>query len=452
MELSLKRFQKGSSIINALIWFSILTASCDIVLAFEVAGLTVRVSQLVSMSVMFFFLLRIIRFGNVKILSAYYNLLIVIVFNTICILRSKTIFNAVGYDLWLLFDCIQVLTFTYFLSKQETIYTIIRKYIICFDALAVVGFVQFALQFVGINFFVTQYNDLHRSNGFSFEPSFYATYMIMGSIICLYLLERRNYMCMKRRNLMISTVMNVGAVVISTSRMGLLVLLIYIVYRGIMCLRIYIHKRASVIRILFTLMPIMVGIGLILFIIAVEFQVPFVMHYLSGLGIGGTASHSTDARTAGFKDTWTLFLDSPFMGCSLGGIDAGIIEYKSRNYTVANNGGASMCVSLEALAAYGIFGAFFFFKYLWDLTVGGYLKAKKRPGEKREREPVYAMLIALFFEFMILQLNQNVLRPPFWVHIALVSTCLQIYLRDSHKNYVTGVNPGEYYVKAQDNS
>ena len=187
MNLTLTRFNKGSAIVNALIWFSILTASCDIVLAFDVAGLTVRVSQLVAMSVMFLFLLRIIKFGNVKILTPYYNLLIVIVFNTICIVNSKTLFNAVGYDLWLIFDCVQVLAFTYFLSKQETIQSLVRKYIMCFNALAVVGFVQFALQFVGINFYVTQYNDLHRSNGFSFEPSFYATYMIMGSIICLYL-------------------------------------------------------------------------------------------------------------------------------------------------------------------------------------------------------------------------------------------------------------------------
>ncbi len=433
MNLTLTRFNKGSSIVNALIWFSILTASCDIVLAFEVAGLTVRISQLVAMSVMFLFLLRIIRFGNVKILTPYYNLLIVIVFNTICIVNSKTIFNAVGYDLWLIFDCVQVLTFTYFLSKQETIQSLVRKYIMCFNALAVVGFLQFALQFVGINFYVTQYNDLHRSNGFSYEPSFYATYMIMGSILCLYLLERRNYKCMRRRYLIISTLLNVGAVVISTSRMGLLILLIYVVYRGVMCLRIYIHKKASLIRILFTLMPIMVGVGAIFFIIAVELQVDFVMHYLSGLGIGGATSHSADARTSGFMDTWKLFLDSPFLGCSLGGIDAGIIEYKARNYTVANNGGASMCISLEALAAYGIFGAFFFFKYMYDLTIGGYLKAKRRPGDKRDREPIYAMLIALFFEFVILQLNQNVLRPPFWVHIALVSTTLQIYLRESSR-------------------
>ncbi len=433
MTLTLNRFNKGSAIVNALIWFSILTASCDIVLAFEVAGLTVRISQLVAMSVMFLFLLRIIRFGNVKILTPYYNLLIVIVFNTICIVNSKTIFNAVGYDLWLIFDCVQVLTFTYFLSKQETIQSLVRKYIMCFNALAVVGFMQFALQFVGINFYVTQYNDLHRSNGFSYEPSFYATYMIMGSIICLYLLERRNYKCMRRRYLIISTLLNVGAVVISTSRMGILVLLGYIVYRGIMCLRIYIHMRASLIRILYTLMPIVVGLAGIVLIICIEFEVEFVMHYLSGLGIGGTTSHSADARMAGFEDTWKLFLESPFLGCSLGGIDAGIIEYKARNYTVANNGGASMCISLEALAAYGIFGAYFFFKYMYDLTVGGYLKAKRRPGDKRDREPVYAMLIALFFEFVILQLNQNVLRPPFWVHIALVSTTLQIYLRESSK-------------------
>lgn len=445
MTLKLVRFNKGSAIINTIIWISILMASCDIVAAFDVAGLTVRVSQLISMAAMFFFLLRIIRFGNVKILTPYYNLLIVIVINTICIVNSKTLFNAVGYDLWLIFDCVQVLTFTYFLSKQETIYSIVHKYIMCFNVFAVIGFVQFALQFVGINFYVTQYNDLHRSNGFSFEPSFYATYMIMGAIICLYLLERRNYKCMRKRALILSTVLNVGAVIISTSRMGLIVILLYVVYRGFMSLRIYIHMRAHFIKILFSLMPIMVGIGLIAFILAVEFEVPFVMHYMSGLGIGGASSHSADARMTGFKDTWTLFLDSPFLGCSLGGIDAGIIEYKARNYTVANNGGASMCISLEALAAYGIVGAFFFFKYMWDLTVGGYLKAKKRPGEQSEREPVYAMLIALFFEFMILQLNQNVLRPPFWVHIALVSTMLQIYLRESHKNYTPRLKVGWLY-------
>ena len=445
MTLKLVRFSKGSAIINTIIWISILMASCDIVAAFDVAGLTVRISQLISMAAMFFFLLRIIRFGNVKILTPYYNLLIVIVINTICIVNSKTIFNAVGYDLWLIFDCVQVLTFTYFLSKQETIYSIVHKYIMCFNVFAVIGFLQFALQFVGINFYVTQYNDLHRSNGFSFEPSFYATYMIMGAIICLYLLERRNYKCMRKRALILSTLLNVGAVVISTSRMGLIVLLLYVVYRGFMSLRIYIQMRAHLIKILFSLMPILVGIGLIAFILAIEFEVPFVMHYMSGLGVGGASSHSADARMTGFKDTWTLFLDSPLLGCSLGGIDAGIIEYKARNYTVANNGGASMCISLEALAAYGIIGAFFFFKYMWDLTIGGYLKAKKRPGEQSEREPVYAMLIALFFEFMILQLNQNVFRPPFWVHIALVSTMLQIYLRESHKNYTPRLKVGWLY-------
>ena len=445
MNLSLVRFQKGSAIINTLIWISILMASCDIVAAFEVAGLTVRVSQLISMSVMFFFLLRLIRFGNVKILTPYYNLLIVIVINTICVANSKTLFNAVGYDLWLIFDCVQVLTFTYFLSKQETIYSIVHKYIICFNVFAVLGFAQFALQFAGINFYVTQYNDLHRSNGFSYEPSFYATYMIMGAIICLYLLEKRNYKCMRKRALIFSTVLNVGAVVISTSRMGLIMLLIYVVYRGFMSLRIYIHMKAPLIKTLFSLMPIMVGLGMIAFILAIEFEVPFVMHYMSGMGIGGASSHSADARMTAFEDTWKLFLDSPLLGCSLGGIDAGIIEYKARNYTVANNGGASMCISLEALAAYGIIGAFFFFKYMYDLTIGGYLKAKKRPGEQSEREPVYAMLIALFFEFMILQLNQNVLRPPFWVHIALVSTMLQLYLRESHKNYEPRLKVGWMY-------
>ncbi|MCQ2516058.1 MAG: O-antigen ligase family protein [Saccharofermentans sp.] len=438
MPISLKRIGNGSSITNALIWLSILLASCDIVFKFEIKGLTVRATQLFSLVVMVCLLLRFIKYGSIKIYKPIVNMLIVFCFNTVFILNSRTAFNAIGYDLWLLLDIIQILAFSYYLSTQETIASIIRKYIICFDAFAVLGLLQWLLQFFNINFFIMQISAMHRSNGFSYEPSFYATYMLMGAIVCLYLVEKRNYRSMNSVFLYVSTLLIVAALILSTSRMGLLVLAIYMVFRGVVCLNSYIRMRASWVKLLFTLMPILAGLGVIAVIIALELEVEFVLTYFNGLGIGGTASHSADIRMSSTQDTWNLFLSSPFIGCSLGGIDAAILHSKLIGYTTAGNGSASMSVALEALCAYGVFGAFFFFKYIYDLSFGSFLKLKKHKGDNKDREMVNAMILAFVFEFGILQFNQNILRPPFWVHIALLTTVIQMFLRDKEEETVDG--------------
>lgn len=438
MPLELKRISNGSTITNALIWLSILVSSCDIVFKFEIKGLTVRSTQLFSLAVMVFLLLRLITLGSIKIYKPIVNLLIVFIFNTVFIFNARSAFNAIGYDLWLLFDIIQILAFSYYLSTQETIASLIRKYILCFDAFAILGLLQWGLQFFNINFFIMQISAMHRSNGFSYEPSFYATYMLMGAIVCLYLIERRNYRSMNSVFLYASTLLIVAALILSTSRMGLLVLAIYVVFRGVVCLTSYIKMRASWTRLLFTLMPIMAGLGVIAIVIAVELELPFILTYFEGIGIGGTASHSTDVRMMSTEDTWKLFLSSPIIGCSLGGIDAAILHSKMIGYTTAGNGSASMCVALEALCAYGIIGAFFFFKYIYDLSLGSFLKVRKHKGDKKDREMIYAMILAFVFEFVILQFNQNILRPTFWVHIALLTTVIQMYLRDKKEEVIDG--------------
>lgn len=433
-----KNESNGSIVINTLIWLSILVSSCDIVFKFEIKGLTVRSTQLFSLAVMVCLLLRFIKLSSIKIYKPIVNLIIVFVFNTAFMLNSASKFNAFGYDLWLLFDIIQILAFSYYLSTQESISSLIRKYIICFDIFAILGLLQFTLQFFNINFFIMQISAMHRSNGFSYEPSFYASYMLMGAVVCLYLIEKRNYRSMNSVFLYASAILIVAALVLSTSRMGLLVLAIYMVFRGVVCLGSYIKMRASWVKLLFSLMPIFAGLGIIAVIIAVELEVPFILTYFEGLGIGNTASHSADIRMSSTKDTWEQFLRSPLIGCSLGGIDAAILKTKLIGYTTAGNGSASMCVSLEALCAYGVVGALFFFKYIYDLSFGSYLKCKKHKGDKKELEMVNAMILSFVFEFIILQFNQNILRPTFWVHVALLTTVIQMYLRDKEEKAVDG--------------
>jgi len=65
--------------------------------------------------------------------------------------------------------------------------------------MGIIGLVQWILQFFGILFYLTQYNSMHRINGFSYEPSYYASYMLIGWIIYAYLYEKGNYINIKKK-------------------------------------------------------------------------------------------------------------------------------------------------------------------------------------------------------------------------------------------------------------
>ena len=82
--------------------------------------------------------------------------------------------------------------------------------------------------------------------------------------------------------------------------------------------------------------------------------------------------------------------------------------------------GMSMCVLIEALAGYGIFGSFFFFRYLYILI----FKEKKliiKYLSKNELQLITSIIVAFSFEMIILCFNQNILRPSLWAHISILS-------------------------------
>jgi len=425
---------KDRSITNSLMWASILTASFDIILTVDFGGLTLRISQLFALLVFVFFFFDIFRGEALRFPLSFGNLAVVIVFNTLWILRALTVKNAVAYDIWLVFDAVEIVLFTHYLSRQETLASLVRKYILCFDMLALVGWLQFILQFFGINFFVTQFHEMHRTNGFSFEPSYYATYMLMGCVICLYLLETHNNRAMDRRLLLLSTVLNVGALLTSTSRMGWLMLAAYVGLRSLFAFYLHIKAgQANLLRLLLLLVPVGLAVLVIVVIIGIQLRNPTIVLYTQGLGIGGNDAHSSGARFGALLDTWAVFLSQPFVGCSFGGLDAAIAVYHGLPTTAYSSGTASMCVSAEALAALGLFGAVFFFKYIWDMSVGAYLRARRFSGVAREeKELFYALLLAHVFIFAILQFNQNILRTVYWTHLMLICTawnCLSTHNR-----------------------
>jgi len=61
-----------------------------------------------------------------------------------------------------------------------------------------------------------------------------------------------------------------------------------------------------------------------------------------------------------------VFLNSPILGRSLGGIDSAICQLVGVEYTSEING-IGMCIAAEALAGLGIFGFWFLVKYIYDI-------------------------------------------------------------------------------------
>jgi len=420
MELSIK----DRSITNALMWASILTSSFDIIFTVDIGGLTLRISQLFALAVFVFFIFDIFRGASLRFPLAFGNLAVIIVFNTLWIYRALTVKNAVAYDIWLIFDAVEILLFTHYLSRQETLASLLRKYIFCFNALAIVGWLQFFLQFFGINFYVTQFHAMHRTNGFSFEPSYYATYLLMGCVICLYLLETHNERAMSRRMLLLSAVLNIGALLTSTSRMGWLMLAAFVAVRSIIAFYLQIKaKQTNLMRLIELLVPLGLAVLVVVVIVGIQLKVPFIMMYTAGLGLGDDPAGSSGTRLASLAMTWEVFQNSPLVGCSFGGLDAAIAVNYGGLATEVGNGDLSMCVSIEALAALGVCGAAFFFKYIWDLSFGCYLRVKRLSfAAKEDRQLLYALLLAHVFIFAILQFNQNILRTVYWTHLMLICT------------------------------
>jgi O-antigen ligase len=416
VKLSLKNF------INVLIWLSVLTSSFDIFLVFDVAGFTVRISQIMIIIVMMCFMIAVFRNGVVSIPVGYFWLALCVILNAIFMFNSRNLLDAIGYEIWFVFDALEILIFVYYFSKSESLESITYKYITCFVIMACIGLIQWVLQFSNIYFFVTQKNNMHRCNGFSYEPSYYATYLLMGWTICMYLLEKSNFSIFNKKKLVLYTTIITVAMILSTSRMGIVMMAGYILFRSFKLLLKTGNKKISIWRFFLILAPVAICFFVMWCIYQLSRGNTKVIRYFQGLGIAGTSSHSSSDRLKGLRNTFEVFKKNPIVGCSLGGVDA---EICYNNGYLSISRGAGMSVFVEMLSALGIFGFIFWLRYLYILIYEKYKKIKAKI-DPNSNEIVKAYIIALVMEFIILQMNQNILRPYLWIHIAILSTVYSI--------------------------
>ena len=204
MSLFPKRFDY--KLTHLLFVLSLLTASFDILLNLEVNEVSIRFSLVMQI---FFIFSAIIAVGLSKKSSgslfiwplAFNYLLIWAIFLVLWTPRTYHLTFSIGYSVWFLI-CVAVVfaAVQYYVHDRKQALQISRIYINVYIAVAAFGLLQFALGILGIELLIRQWwiaGRLPRLNGFSYEPSYYATYLITGWGMLAWLVERRVYLYTK---------------------------------------------------------------------------------------------------------------------------------------------------------------------------------------------------------------------------------------------------------------
>ncbi|MEZ0542589.1 O-antigen ligase family protein [Fibrella arboris] len=278
------------------------------------------------------------------------------------------------------------------------------------------GLLQLCFGLIGIDLLVAQWwieGRLPRLNGFSYEPSYYATYLLLGFSLSYYL-YRKKFTIYKNIPLYTALITAI-AIFLSSSRMGIVVAFLQVI-----CFELVIERKSIKQLSLFLTITILV-VSFLLIILITNENLSFL---LSGLGVMGGSAHSSLERLDGFLTQITIFSRNPLKGYSLGGVSQAIAFEKGvtilsqetiKPYDVSIN------IFVEVLTASGIIGFIFFLRYIYCLLINTIKKAKTYNKFDINSLLLNGFVWSLLFEFIILCFNQNILRAYLWVHIALLN-------------------------------
>ncbi|WP_211220205.1 O-antigen ligase family protein [Rudanella lutea] len=292
----------------------------------------------------------------------------------------------------------------------------IRLYLISFIGCSLFGFLQLLFGVFGYSLLVEQWwieGRLPRLNGFSYEPSYYSTYLLIGFSLSYYLY--RSNLDRYGKLPFYTCACSFLAIFLSSSRMGILVVAIQLLIYEL----IFNRKRIKQLS-LFIIAFFSITAGAFIYIAQNE-NLAFL---LAGLGIMGGSAHSSLERLDGFMTQVDILAKNPLKGYSLGGVSQAIAFEKGVT-TISQETikpyDISMNIFLEVLTASGAIGFLFFVYYIYSTTVKVKRRINVRNTNTNDCTLINALVWSLLFEFLILCFNQNVLRAYLWVHIGLLN-------------------------------
>ena len=420
-------------IFHVLIFLIFLTSSFDIFLNVNLGGFNIRACYLF----VFLFIILYLYFyrdaARIRFLGLFFFLpwvafLLAFVGNTPLLNRN------IGYIAWLGFNCMTCYVI-YKFAMHSNVYRMIKLYLLSFFVLSLAGILQFTLSQFGIHILVTMWWDVEkfaRVNAFSYEPSYYASYLLIGFCF-LYASQRKQIYYFRKKNQLLILIFLVTAIFLSTSRMGILIMILILLYDVFrMLFRVVFTRKVSLVNFIVSVCLILSFSAVIGNILLDE---DLRSRYLAGTGLESTAAHSREVREEQFLNVWRIFVKSPIFGYSLGGIAPNIALMEGAIPEI-EMGGAPEKVSMEViklheglnvimevLAASGVIGFLFFFFWIFQLFRGGFrLSGRlKREGFWQEGILLQSLCFALVVELVILSFSQNILRPYLWILIGLIN-------------------------------
>ncbi|MFZ0595091.1 MAG: O-antigen ligase family protein [Bryobacteraceae bacterium] len=411
---------------------AILTSSFDILLVVQAGG-NYRFCQVVTLVLIALAILRVARGVKMQVLGAV-PLCLWLLVQALFIPVSGFWPKSLGYCFWLLLNVALVFSFVYLFSdNRRTLITLLRWYAWSFAVVAGFGIIQFCLPLLGWGApLITQWwipDVLPRVNGLSYEPSYFATYLLIGFVF-VGSLRRANSKLLPCKTLLGIYWLTLIGIVLSSSRMGIVFLFAEIFLAQFRVWQSFLKDFLRFKFVLSKLRPLVPSLLSITVIAAtaagtlnaLENNPALMLMFLNGTGISNTAAHSVIERENSLEDTLRVFIEHPLIGQGLGGVSSAIGDLygeKVQSFE-ASKDFEGMSVFAEVLAASGVIGVIPFVFFL-VATIRKPLKLA-RTAAPLDASLLRSLVRSLVFAWAILQFNQNLLRPYLWLHLAILVT------------------------------
>lgn len=435
--------------LDALLIIIFLTSSFDTLLNIKIAGFSLRICTLLMMFFSAFILFSgmfIRRSVQIKFLG-FWSFIVWFIFLTAFLPNSILITRGMGYLIWLAIFFLFAIAMAIYIRDFHHFKKILFIYLNSFTIIGLVAIVQWIFTLAGFDMQIMYYfrSGIPRVHGFSYEPSYFSTYLFVPWVF-QFLLYFTNYQEIKikvynRQALAILT----PVMFLSFSRMGILLMILIVVVKAFTIIR-NLWVKTFIIRKEYRFIKIVLA-GISGSVLVAVLNIKKFISVFEGLPLLSKYGHSASIRINDFLNTWDIFIKSPFIGYSLGGIAPAIAQQKGymniSQELVKNTEG--MCIFLEVLAASGIVGFLFFLGYFIKFIFSANV-LKRLPGITAKPDLVLwlslhrLLVISWIFQLLLLCLNQNILRNYLWVHIAMINLSFFV-LKDTAKVNALKSNP-----------
>jgi O-antigen ligase len=283
---------------------------------------------------------------------------------------------------------------------------------------------------------------LGRINGLTYEPSYYVTYLVPGTILitlmALFLDEKRGRMIFYS----LTASLMLLVLIFSTSKLGIVesvTVILLAILVGVFLKLFKVLKEVNLKRNVSYFVAFTVFFAAIFY---VSGNIGSIVNFLfPGKGeerisylektekiLASSKETSFDIRLSQFKETLGIALENPLLGKSLGGV----APYRAlkNGMNPKNNDDVKqfegMNIFAEMLAGFGIIGFLLMLGFIILISYDGVrLGIKALASNYKVSIILIGLVLGFLLELFFLMFNQNVLRLYLWNHITLLALAIE---------------------------